>query len=109
MSISPNLLGVALATLLLLIIGTLLRIARLPGKDADVRQSRFGSLFSWWIVVLLILGCAILGRTFGALLFTFIGLLALREFMNLFPDLNFGWLLLSSVGLLIPLNYFLIW
>lgn len=109
MSISPNLLGVALATLLTLLFGTLFRIASLRGKDADVRQSRFGSLFSWWIVVLLILGCAILGRTFGSLLFTLIGLLALREFVNLFPDLNYGWLLLSSVSLLIPLNYLLIW
>jgi phosphatidate cytidylyltransferase len=109
MSFPSNLLGVALATLLVLLVGTIVRFVSLRGAARDVRLARLGSLVSWWVVVLLILGCAILGRTAGALLFTLIGLLTLREFVSLFPDIHYSRLLLGAAGLLIPLNYLWIW
>lgn len=109
MAFSLNLLGVSSATLLVLLVGTIVRFISLRGADSEVRQARLGSLVSWWVVVLLILGCAIFGRTAGALLFTFIGLLALREFVSFFPDMHYSRLLLGAAGLLIPLNYLWIW
>lgn len=109
MSLSYNLLGVALATLLVFLLGTIIRFVSLRGADSNVRQARLGSLVSWWVVVLLILGCAILGRTASVLLFTFVGLLALSEFVSLFPDTHYSRLLFGAAWLLIPLNYLWIW
>ena len=80
---NSNVLAVAGATIVLMLLGTAIRWERTRWGPPEVARLRRASLQSWWWVVLAILCAAVLGRTVAVLLFALVSGLALREFCSM--------------------------
>ncbi len=70
---------------------------------------RRASLKSWWVVILLTLGTALLGRGFAAILFCAVSIAALREFMKLRRGSFRSRMAALASYVLIAASYLLIW
>lgn len=64
-------------------VGTLVRMIALREAAADVRQSRFGSLKTWWILASLLSVAVLCGSTGILVLLTVAAVCGLREFITL--------------------------
>ncbi len=100
---------VAAATVVVMLVGTAARLARMRWTPAEVAWRRRASLISWWCVILAILGAAILGPGFAILLFLAVSATALHEFFALrASDIGPRQTRLVAYAL-IPASYLWIW
>lgn len=102
---SPNVAWVAAATFAALAAGTVVRLAALRHAAKDVVRSRLGSLKIWWLVAVVVVAAAVLGRAVAAFLFTVVSAMSMYEFVRLSKDETTGRKLVFAVFALIPINY----
>lgn len=110
-------LWIAFAVFAALAIGTVLRATAVLRVTAAVRdgplgagaRERLGSLITWWILAILVIGAALLGLAATAILFTLISGVALREFVCLAPRRELDGQFAVTAIALVPLNYLWIW
>jgi phosphatidate cytidylyltransferase len=69
-----------------LVIGTVVRLTLLKGKDAETKRKKIGSLIAWWILTLFFGAAALLGPSAGIVLIGIISGLGLREFLQITDD-----------------------
>ena len=108
-SIAPNLMWIAIAAVGMLLVGTIVRLAAIRGVASDVAAHKIGSLKTWWVVTLIVLSATLMGRTATIVLFTFISLLSMREFILLSKRENLNMSLLVCAYVMIPGHYLCIW
>lgn len=75
--------NIAISVIGLLLIGTVYRLATLRDWTSELARKRLGSLFSWWVVCIWILLCAVGGTIVASLLFAIMSTLAFREYAGL--------------------------
>lgn len=63
---------------------------------------------SWWVIVGLVIGALLIGRTMALVLFAFISFLALKEYLSIIPTRRSDRSVLFFAYLTIPLQYWLI-
>lgn len=108
-AINPNVLQVAAATVAVMLVGTVARLARMRWSPPELSRGRRASLLSWWCVILAILCAAIVGIGFAVVLFVAISVAALHEFFMLrHSDTAPRQAVLVGYGL-IPVSYLWIW
>ncbi|WP_372719150.1 phosphatidate cytidylyltransferase [Novipirellula sp.] len=66
-----------------LLVGTCVRLVAIRGQAPEIAQSRLRSLKSWWIVTLVVIASALLGRLAMVAVVGMVSCLALREFVAL--------------------------
>jgi len=104
-STNPNLWLVAAAMFAALAVGTAVRLAGLGGAAEEVAKDRLDSLKTWWVLAILVVAAAVVGRAAASLLFAVFSLLSLREFARLSRELSVHRRLLIAGYGLIPLSY----
>lgn len=107
--LNPNVMWVVLATFAALAAGTVVRLAAVRRAAKDVAKSRLDSLRTWWIVAIVVVAGALLGRTATALVFAVVSLLSMREFARLPENDSIDKRILVAAYVLIPLSYLWIW
>lgn len=98
------------ALLLASLIGALLqwRVAR--GRPHDVIDNLNSRIKAWWVMVLLIGGAFLVGKTGVVLLFAFTSFAALREYITLaYTRAGDHMALVLMFYVALPMQYFLIW
>lgn len=63
---------------------------------------------SWWVIVGLLIGALLVGRTMALVLFAFISFLALKEYLSIIPTRRADRSVLFFAYLTIPLQYWLV-
>tara|TARA_R110002073_G_scaffold41466_1_gene117047 strand:- start:8465 stop:9433 length:969 start_codon:yes stop_codon:yes gene_type:complete len=81
--IPPNVQFAALVAVSALMVGTGVRLIAIRGQSPEIAQSRLRSLKSWWIVTLVVITSALLGRLAMVAVLGVVSGLALREFVAL--------------------------
>lgn len=108
-SFPSNLLRVAAATIAVMVVGTVARLAHRHWVSPELARTRRASLTSWWGVVLAILCAAILGSGFAVALFIAISIAALHEFFALRGSLGGSREVALLCYGLVPASYLWIW
>ena len=106
--VNPALLWSIAAVFAALTIGTVVRIVALRRAKADVAQSRFDSLKTWWKLALILSVAVVVGEIGIAILLGIVAVLALKEFISLVGRETIGNPTMVTVFLSIPLYYTLI-
>ena len=99
-----NVLWVMGGVLVAMAIGTVVRLSTL-GDDKAIRQRRLASLKTWWCIVLLVGTALLLGRTGVVIMFAFVSMLALREYLSLTHVDARQWHLAGWTYAIVLLNY----
>lgn len=105
----PNLLRVAAATVAVMLVGSVARVARMHWASPEVARTRLASLMSWWAVVLAVLCAALLGRGVAVALFIAISIAALREYLVLRNRFTGPREVAALCYVLVPVSYLWIW
>jgi phosphatidate cytidylyltransferase len=108
MGINPQLLQIICAVFVLLAAGSVVRLAALRNAAPDVRQSRLGSLRTWWILAVLMAAMVLLGQYGIALLLITAGSMGLREYLRLIGFTHIGRPATVLAFVIIPVHYALI-
>lgn len=65
---------------------------------------------AWWVMVILLTGAFLIGKSAIILLFAFVSFAALREFVTLtYSSRSDHWVLLAMFGVILPFQYWLVW
>ena len=109
MTVNPNILHVLTGTMVVLSIGSLARLVSLSWAPPDKAQTRRDSLLTWWCVITLFFGAALLGRGAATLLFVAISAAAFQEFRTLRRRTDRDCVATPAAGCLIAFSYLWIW
>ena len=85
--------------------GSVVRIVALRGKSADLVQSRFGSLKTWWVLASFVALASVFAPLGVAVLLTISAAIALREFVTVVGRQNVGTPTAIVVLLAVPAYY----
>jgi len=105
---TPLLLAIA-CLLLVLMVGTLVRIASLRGVSDEKSISNRNSLKSWWGLAAALALAVILDRAGVAILLAIAGILSLREYLRLVGTKQVGVPTTAVVYSIVPVYYLLAW
>ncbi|MEZ5923524.1 MAG: phosphatidate cytidylyltransferase [Hyphomicrobiaceae bacterium] len=106
--LTANTLVVLVAVVILLGVATL-AAAYLSRERADAGESELElRVRSWWVIVALIIGALLVGRTMALVLFAFISFLALKEYLSIIPTRRADRAVLFFAYATIPLQFWLI-
>jgi phosphatidate cytidylyltransferase len=106
--LTPNTLVVLVLIVLLLGLATLAAAILSRHKpDAGTTELEL-RVRSWWIIVGLIVGALLIGRTMALVLFAFISFLALKEYVSIIPTRRADRAVLFFAYVTIPLQYWLV-
>ncbi|MCA9133310.1 MAG: phosphatidate cytidylyltransferase [Planctomycetales bacterium] len=86
--LASKLLWPLLAVFAALLVGSVIRLLALRRAPPDIAQLRRGSLLVWWILLLLLTAALLLGKAGLATLLCLLGVLAVREFQQLFAKVS---------------------
>jgi phosphatidate cytidylyltransferase len=106
--LTPNTLVVLFLLVLLLGLATLAAayISRDKPNAGDTELEL--RVRSWWVIVALVVGALMIGRTMALVLFAFISFLALKEYFSIIPTRRADRVVLFFAYVTIPLQYWLI-
>lgn len=88
-----------------LVLGSVIRLTLLRGKEAETRRRKIGSLIAWWILALIFGVAALLGPAAGIVVIAFISLLGFREFLAITDDRFHEKPLQMVAYLALPMHY----
>jgi phosphatidate cytidylyltransferase len=80
---SSTLLWMLGATLVVLALGSVVRLVALRNSEAELRRKRLASLRTWWCIALVVGGCLLAGRLGVCVLMAVASILGLREYVAL--------------------------
>lgn len=106
---SPNLLWVLAGLFGILALGTIVRIAAIHGRPDDKSRSHLNSIRTWWALASLLATAVLLGHTGVAILLAVVGMLALREYMEIIGWKWVGRPTALMVFAIVPVYYSLLW
>lgn len=106
--LTPNTFVVLLALVALLCLATLAAKYISRGKPNAGETELELRVWSWWVIVALIVGALMLGRTMALVLFAFISFLALKEYFSIIPTRRTDRAVLFLAYVTIPLQFWLI-
>lgn len=81
--LSPNIFLAGVVVLLLLSVGSVVRLIRLRRATAEKRRQRLGSLIVWWVMFLIVLVTALAGTVGGVLTFGTLSIMAVFEYFRM--------------------------
>lgn len=106
--LTPNTLIVLVLLIILLGVATLAAAYISRGKPNAGETELELRVRSWWVIVALIVGALLMGRTMALVLFAFISFLALKEYLSIIPTRRADRAVLFLAYVTIPLQYWLI-
>lgn len=106
--INDNLIKLLGGLYLALAVGTVARVVALRNSDAQLKQTRMGSLKVWWTLAVLLSVASVFGRPGAALMLAAGSLLGLHEFLKLIGIERLGRPTIIAAMLTIPLQYLLV-
>lgn len=106
--LTPNTFVVLTGLVALLAIATLAAKVISRGKPNAGETELELRVWSWWIIVALIVGVLLIGRTMALVLFAFISFLALKEYFSIIPTRRTDRAVLFLAYVTIPLQFWLI-
>ena len=106
---SPNLLWVLACLFGVLALGTIVRIAAIHGRPDEKSRSRLSSVRTWWALASLLAVALLLGHIGVAILLAVVGMLALREYIEIIGWKRVGRPTAFVVFAIVPVYYSLLW
>lgn len=103
--VEPNVLLVLGSTLLVLALGSIVRLLRLRKAPPAEAKNRVHSLISWWALSLVFAAAILLGRAGGVVFVAVLSFLGLREYLSLLPPHGSTWRVFFWAYVTIVLNY----
>jgi len=82
-SVTPGLLWMIGVVFTALALGSVIRFVSLRNAHEELRQKRFASLRTWWIIAAVVAACLVVGRLGVCLLLATAGIIAFREYATL--------------------------
>jgi len=101
--------GIGVVLLVATVVGRLLKVSVAQGQPHGVIDNLNARIRSWWVIVAIVAFALMLGREGITLLFAAISFQALREFMGPVSARSGMGLLSSSLFLVLPVQYLLVW
>ena len=106
--LTPNTLIVLVLLIILLGVATLAAAYVSRGKPNAGETELELRVRSWWVIVALVVGALLIGRTMALSLFAFISFLALKEYLSIIPTRRADRAVLFLAYVTIPLQFWLI-
>ncbi len=106
--LTPNTFVVLVGLVVLLGMATLAAAYLSRGKSNAGETELELRVWSWWVIVGLIVGALLIGRTMALVLFAFISFLALKEYFSIIPTRRTDRAVLFLAYVTIPLQFWLI-
>lgn len=92
-----------------MVVGTIVRLTLLRGRDPETRRKKIGSLLAWWVMALIFAIASVLGPTAGVIVIGIISLCGLREFLDI-TEPRFHEQILRPLALIVlPIHFLFIW
>lgn len=109
LGIDQNVFRVLVGLVAAMVIGTIVRLTLLRGRDAVTRRKKIGSLLAWWVMVVIFSIASIAGPTAGVVVIGIISFFGLREFLEI-TEPRFHEQVLRPLALVVlPVHFFFTW
>ena len=109
LGIDPNVFRVLIGLLSAMVIGSVVRLTLLRGRDPETRRKKIGSLVAWWVMTLVFSITAVLGAKAGVIVIGAISLFGLREFLKITEPRFHEKILQPLAMIVVPLHFLFIW
>lgn len=108
LAVDPGVMKVLTGIIAALVVGTVVRLSLLVGKETETRQKKVGSLIAWWVLAMVFTIASLLGTSAIIILIGVISFMGLREFLEI-TDSRFHEKPLQTIAFLaLPVHYLFI-